>query len=112
MPIYEFVCPSCGERSEEFAKMSESNAEFSCRSCNVKKSRVFSLPHKERKFSGTESVSMTEGFHKNEVEKARKMIPGYQHCIRDDGSVVFSSRSEQRGFMKAQSRAFDMLPKC
>jgi len=112
MPIYEFECPGCHERSEEFAKMSESNAEFVCLACNRTKNRVFSLPHRERQFSGTESVSMTEGFHKNEVRKARGMMPGFQHCIRDDGSVVFSSRSEERGFKAAQARAFDSLPKC
>lgn len=109
MPIYEFECPKCKERSEEFAKMSESDAVFSCASCGCVKNRVFSLPHRERQFSGTESVSLTEGFNRNEVGRARQLLPNHQHCIRDDGSVVFSSRSEQRSFMAAQERAFSCL---
>jgi putative FmdB family regulatory protein len=111
MPIYEFKCPQCGERSEEFAKMSESNAEFVCRACSVKKQRVFSLPNRERQFHGTESVSLTEGFAKNEVLKARRMLPQFQHCIRDDGSVVFANRSEQRKYVAAQEKAFSSLTK-
>lgn len=62
-----------------------------------------------RRFAGSEAVSRTEGYRPWEVEAARKGIPGYQHCIRDSGEIVFSDRAEQRGFMRAQQAWHDRI---
>ena len=106
MPIYERVCRQCDERFEFFAPMSDSDSMPPCPKCGGQSAQVFSLCVRDRQFSGSESVSMTEGFLPKEVMKARQAMPNHQHCIRSDGSVVFSSRSEQKSYMQAFHKAF------
>jgi hypothetical protein len=56
----------------------------------------------DRRFAGTERESVMHGFHPDEVGEARRLLPAFQECIRDDGTVQFDSRKQERGFVKAQ----------
>lgn len=86
-------CPCCGKQVLESSRGRRTRDSFAG----------------NRRFAGSEAVSRTEGFRPFEVKRARKNLPQYQHCIRDDGSVVFQSRQEQRGFVRAQSEWFSRL---
>lgn len=57
-----------------------------------------------RRFSGSESVSLMEGCHPAEVQSMRRLMPEVQHCIKDGGRVEFSDRSEQRKYARAIRR--------
>lgn len=59
----------------------------------------------DRRFSGSESESITEGFHPGEVKIARKAMPKSADCIKDDGRVFFESRSQQKTFVRELEQA-------
>jgi hypothetical protein len=62
-----------------------------------------------RRYSGSQGVSFTQGFHPAEVALARKNMPDVAHCIKDDGRVVYpDSRTEQK-FRKSLSEAKQRL---
>jgi putative FmdB family regulatory protein len=43
MPIYEYKCPSCGERFEAHRKITDSDSELKCHKCGKKQpQRIFS----------------------------------------------------------------------
>jgi hypothetical protein len=74
----------------------------SCRAeCNPARQAGNKRFYGNRRFAGAESVSLVEGFCDFEVPEARKLLPGFQHCIQDNGDVHFTSRSEQRGYTRA-----------
>lgn len=56
-----------------------------------------------RRFAGTECQSIAQGFHPKEVNRARKLMPEVQHCIKDNGRVEFADRSEERRFRRSLS---------
>lgn len=53
-----------------------------------------------RRFAGEESESITEGFHPDEVETARKHIGPECGQIRDNGTVAFDDRAQQKRYMR------------
>lgn len=55
----------------------------------------------ERRFAGTECESLQEGFHPSEVNEARQLFPN--STIRDDGTVMYSKRSDQTNFLKRKA---------
>lgn len=48
------------------------------------------------------AASLVNGFHPKEVNRARRLMPKYAECIKDDGTVRFRNRQEERGFVIAQ----------
>lgn len=52
------------------------------------------------------AASLVNGFHPKEVRRARALMPSHAHCIKDDGTVRFRNRKEERGFVHAQQVAF------
>jgi putative FmdB family regulatory protein len=43
MPIYEYKCPSCGEKFEAHRKITDSDSELKCLKCGKKQpQRIFS----------------------------------------------------------------------
>ena len=60
--------------------------------------------HGNRRFAGSESLSIVEGCHPAEVPRARSLMPSVAHCIKDDGSVEFSDRAEQVKYRKELGR--------
>jgi putative FmdB family regulatory protein len=46
MPIYERVCPKCGESHEFILKINERNKEIVCKTCNILMHKLVSLPAK------------------------------------------------------------------
>lgn len=53
-----------------------------------------------RRFSGDEQFSVTEGFHPKEVDFARRNMPKSGHCIQDSGMVRFRDRATQKAFVR------------
>lgn len=85
-------CPACGKTVHESDRAFGGNRFYG-----------------NRRFAEGESISRCQGFRPQEVRRARKNLPQFQHCIRDDGTVVFSDRKEERKFAAAQDRWFDSL---
>ena len=42
MPIYEYECPGCGERFEQYCPVADSDNEVKCPKCGAEPRRVFS----------------------------------------------------------------------
>lgn len=99
--IVETDCP-CGFRGELGFYASE-DWKRDCPDCGKVLSPGTNKPQRfygNRRFSGSECESITEGFHPKEVNLARKNMPKSAHCIREDGRVVFNDRREQREFVR------------
>jgi hypothetical protein len=94
----------CGETFDACIKASDGWA-CACplcgAECNPARLATNKRFHGNRRFAGSESVSVTEGFCAHEVPEARRLLPAFQHCIQDNGDVHFASRSEQRGYARA-----------
>lgn len=75
-------CPQCGR---EFQRSASGSMRF----------------YGNRRFSGDEAMSVTEGFRPYEVPLARKHITAGK--IHDDGRVEFADRADQRKFMQQQA---------
>lgn len=103
MPLYALKC-SCGHGFEEFSKTREPRA-LPCPKCGATncepdfgKCRIVT----ERQFAGSECESIREGFHPDEVEEARRTFP--DTTIRDDGTVMWSKRSDITKFNKRREQ--------
>jgi len=99
MPLYPLRC-NCGHTFEAFSKSAEPR-KIACPACRQEncepdfgKLRIVT----ERQFAGEECESLREGFHPDEVQEARRLFPDNQ--IRDDGTVVWSKRSDIKKFEK------------
>lgn len=115
MPMYDLKCECCDHAFEEFGWASERYL-IRCPKCGADHCQTnYGSPRRKgghygnRRFAGSEAISRTEGFRPFEVKRARKNLKEFQHCIRDDGSVVFADRQEQRQFVRAQNAWFDRL---
>lgn len=53
-----------------------------------------------RRFAGSESVSLCHAFCESEVAEARRRLPEVQECIHDGGRVSFPDRKTERRFNK------------
>lgn len=65
--------------------------------------------HGNRRFAGSESESITKGFHPKEVKFIKAQMPGVQHCINDTGDVSFADRAEERKFDREYAAMADRL---
>lgn len=95
----------CGHQFKAFVR-ADDGWETPCPKCNSvvhesQRSHGQQRYYGNRRFAESEALSRCQGFHPDEVMKARAAMPKYQHCIRDDGRVVFSDRKEERGYCKA-----------
>lgn len=108
MPNYVLKCLACEHKWERFSKVSE-RLDCSCPLCNgqpvidIAAQGVPGVGNPE--FHGQKAVSLMEGFHPTEVNDARRSMPAVGHCIRDDGSVKFRDREEQKKYAKAKATA-------
>ncbi len=104
MPLYACKCPACSNAFTELCHSSQRSA-LKCPACgndrvepDFDQTRIVT----ERRFSGAEAESLTEGFHPDEVEEARQLFP--DHTIRDDGTVIYSSRSNVKAFQRRKEQ--------
>ncbi len=84
---WETPCPKCGKKHNVDGTRGKRLQDFGG----------------NRRFSGDEQFSVTEGFHPSEVDFARRNMPKTGHCIMDNGMVRFRDRSTQKAFMREQS---------
>lgn len=100
MPIYPVKCPSCGSAWEQFSSMSERDAiACQCGQCPVDTDyRQLKPRNADREFCGSQQESQLWFFRPSEVKAARQALGESGNCIRDDGKVVFTRRSEERAF--------------
>lgn len=105
MPIYPVKCINieCSHVEEVFATMRERD-ELVCSKCGSRVETAFEvmrLGDGDRRFSGMEQYSKMEGWPKGQAKEAAKLMGEYGHCIdQNTGRVKFSSRSEQRGYVR------------
>jgi hypothetical protein len=98
-------CDKCGKRAELFVK-AEHGWQRPCSdpSCTgtmaTSAGRDYQLFHGNRRFAGTESESINEGCHPADVATHRKLMGSAADCLRDDGTVHFSDRAEQRKYVR------------
>jgi putative FmdB family regulatory protein len=114
MPLYQCSCKACRFSGEVFAKVAEldDKGRVLCPECGERAAQDWSTKTvgaggAARSFHGGKQVSLMEGFHPTEVAEARQMF-GEKHgqCIRDDGSVQFANREEQRGYAKRKAEIY------
>jgi hypothetical protein len=112
VPIYPLKC-SKGHTWEQVLPMHHEESEYVCPTCCGAGAQDFAAKFRgrhidlNRKFTGTESLSVAHGFHPDEVSGARVAVEkagGSGSCIRDDGTVRFTERREERAFTKAMNQ--------
>lgn len=82
------LCPECGERAPQRYE------DKTIRDTNTV-------------FAGSQTRSIAEGFHRSSVGEARQLFGDAGNCIRDDGSVHFGDRREQRNFAKRKEQILE-----
>ena len=63
----------------------------------------------DQRFAGTQRVSLWNMYHPREVKRARRLFPDHQSCIRDDGTVAFDSRSQERSYRARRTALEDRI---
>lgn len=97
---YACKCLNCGHTFET-ACTHAARADLPCERCQhprVEPDFSKTVVRTERRFAGSECESLTEGFHPDEVEEARREFP--DTTIRDDGTVMWSKRSDLNKYHK------------
>jgi len=114
VPNYAIRCASCRFSGDVFAKVAEldDQGRVLCPECGQRAEQDWSQKTiapggAAISFTGQRRASMTEGFHSSEVSEAREMF-GEVHgsCIKDDGTVEFKNRDEQRGYMRRKAEIY------
>ena len=117
MPVYCLQCPACGRRTEQFARMADRDA-LTCggqdgAGCGhprleIDYERQTVRPHVDlREFHGEQAESRCHVWNPADVRMARaKFGPDLAECIRDDGTVVFKNRKQERRYV-ARAAAFE-----
>lgn len=98
------TCEKCGHQAEVFVKAEDrwsractaSECDGIMRMGGGRAQRFYG----NRRFAGEEAVSITEGFHPDEVGTARRHIGPECGQIRDDGTVEFADRGQQKRYMR------------
>ncbi len=112
MPIYPLKCDA-GHRWEQVLPMEHDAAAYVCPECKAQGAQDFAAKFRgrhidlNRKFTGSESLSVAHGFHPDEVSGARVAVEkagGSGSCIQDDGTVRFTERREERAFTRAMNQ--------
>jgi putative FmdB family regulatory protein len=107
VPIYSLKCPACGHAHETFASMRQRDA-ITCPQCQAKGQETnwatTRIRNGNRVFHGQETESVIHFVPKKDVKYFRQAYGQAGNCIRDDGSVVFSDRQEERRFVKAKQQ--------
>lgn len=100
MPVYAVKCEKCGCSGDQVHKMSDEHSP--CAACGGKVGIDYTRQktRSERRFAGSEAVSLQFGFHPDEVAEARREFEGTGADIKDDGEVHFESRGVERKFRK------------
>jgi hypothetical protein len=113
MPIYCLKC-KCGFHGDAFAKVVELDEQgrVLCPECGERapqdwSNKTIAPGGSAVAFAGAKRQSMTEAFHSSEVAEARKLFgETCGACIRDDGTVSFKDRDEQRKYMKRKAEIY------
>lgn len=104
MPEYALKCQNCAHCFEEFA---HANQRYTvpcpvCGAVNCDTDWSKSNVRLERLFGTTDGTSMRFGFHPDEVQDARRELPGWD--IKDTGDVHFAGRAHHDECMKTLER--------
>ena len=102
MPIYTMRC-TAGHTFEAVSSYDKRDR-VTCERCGKPCTVLPSLFRQERRFAGSESVSLTEGCHPRDVQAQRQLYGDTVH-IDDRGDFSFESRGQQRRFMKKKREA-------
>lgn len=97
MPLYEYKCPA-GHRFDELVKHDQADR-VHCPTCQKKAQRLVSLCKTDRRFAGSEAMSITEGCHPLEVQANRQLF-GDTVNIDHKGDYSFNDRGQQRRYRK------------
>lgn len=114
MALYDCKCPACGWTGEIVKAMRDPYP--ACPGCGATLDKDWSRAvfATERQFYGSrETLSNVHSFHPDEVRKARRVLgPALRSDsqIGDDGSVRFSSRSEERAFSRRMTELRNQCP--
>lgn len=112
-------CEQCGHRAHELCFCESAGWERHCPNCRgvltptngyAGRERV-QLFHGNRRFAGSERISISEGFHPSEVADARRTfgdISGVE--IRSNGDVCFDDRASQRRYRQRREAIEDARP--
>lgn len=80
-----------------------------CPACNARLTADGSRPkgqrfYGDRRFAGSETLSMMEGCHPSEVAQHRALFDAQGACrTTDNGDVHFESRSQQRKYVRLKN---------
>lgn len=105
MPIYPIVCQRCDHRGDIYAKAADSDR-LRCPRCDgpaVQDYAAKNIGHGAADFKAGKRESLTEWFHPAEVAEARRELGDAGSCVRDDGTVHFRNRQEQRKYLTAKA---------
>jgi hypothetical protein len=108
MPLHDVKC-SCGFQGEVFTRVRESIADLVCEGCGTKSlEKTYSpssKPRRAREWDDRTGKSHEFRCHPSLVKDYRKRLGAFDrsaaNMLRDNGGVVFHSRSEARQFRKA-----------
>lgn len=100
MPMYPVRCDKCGE-NEVFARMSECD-NLKCPTCDQPATKIPARTRDvNRRFVGSESLSIMEGWPKGQVQAARKLVGSeLEGCVLDNGRVAFKDRAQQKAYVR------------
>lgn len=82
------VCPRCGK------------------DCVVGEIKSYEVHAGNANFFGSKSFSLMQGCHPSEVKLLKKIVGAdFESCVKDDGTVKFKNRKQERAYVAAFERA-------
>ena len=100
MPIYEFKCPECGERTEVIQKISDAPAS-QCPKCGAEMKKLFSAPSFQLKGSGWYK---TDYAAKSETKADTKSETKADSKTESKSEAKTESKTETKSETKAESK--------
>lgn len=109
MPLYPLKCTACTNEFDAYASMSQRHT-LACPSCGSTACETrfsdLTLRSANREFDLHKRESVQHWFPEGDVAEIRESIGGdAAKCIRDDGTVLFNDREQERQFNKARELA-------
>ncbi len=106
MPIYDFICPECGERTEVVRPMRDSGDEEFCDICCALMRRDYQAMHPSVRGDYNKPItSVSMAFNSQDVDEHRRKHPGVDlHVDKPGGTAypILRSRSQKLAYLKAR----------
>lgn len=105
MPIYPVRCPACHAVDDVYCSMKD-REHLACAKCGNARVETqydkLNISNGDREFDLSRRESVIHFFPPDEVQDYRQLYGDAGNCIKDDGTVVFNRRSEERKFRQAK----------